>query len=132
MQPQPGPWSDELRVLVVEDEVMLRLTISDELRGAGFSVIEAADADEAWAYLQAGGVADLLFTDICMPGSMDGLALARQVQATYPTLRVVVTSGLCNQLTDEWAGQFLPKPYGFDQAVQFVREALGLKKRTVA
>lgn len=132
MQPQPGPWLNELRVLVVEDEVMLRLAISDELRAAGFSVIEAGTADEAWAYLQAGGMVDLLFTDICMPGTMDGLALVRRVQVTYPAMRIVVTSGLSNQLSDEWTGRFLPKPYGFDHAVQFVREALDLKKRTVA
>jgi two-component system, response regulator PdtaR len=81
-------------VLLVEDEVLMRLSIADELRHAGLTVLEAANADEASVILkthpQRVGV---LLTDIQMPGSMDGLALVRLVRERYPETRVVVLSG---------------------------------------
>jgi CheY-like chemotaxis protein len=60
------------RILVVEDEALIRFVIADALRELGASVVEAASADEAWQYLTAGGSVDLVFTDHRMPGSMTG------------------------------------------------------------
>ncbi len=126
MVPQPRPQMDELRVLVIEDEVLIRIAIAEQLRAAGLSVIETVSADEAWAYLQAGGEADLVFSDICMPGAMDGLEFARRVKDRYPDLHIILTSGNFKRGTVEGLGRFLPKPYAFDQAVQFVLKTLNL------
>ena len=68
MAPQPA----HARILVVEDEPLIRFVIAEALRELGVSVVEAASADEAWQYLTAVGSADLVFTDHRMPGSMTG------------------------------------------------------------
>ena len=66
-------------VLVVEDEILVRLTMADCLRAAGYVVVEAANATEALAVLTSGEPVDVIFTDVRMPGAMDGLMLARWV-----------------------------------------------------
>jgi CheY-like chemotaxis protein len=66
--PRPGV----PRILVVEDEALIRFDMAEALRGLGVSVVEAASADEAWQYLTDGGSVDLVFTDHRMPGSMTG------------------------------------------------------------
>ena len=85
---EPGP-----RVLVVEDELLLRMLVSDYLRDAGFAVVEALNGDEAIAILEAGAAIDLVFTDVRMPGSADGLEVLSFVRRTRPSIPVVVTSG---------------------------------------
>ena len=112
-------------VLVIEDEALIRTALAEELRYAGLTVVEAVSADEGWSYLQAGGRADLVFSDVHLPGSMDGLELARRVRKYYPDLQVVLTSGRVTH-QDE-TEKFLPKPYAFDEAVNIVLETLGLK-----
>ncbi|WP_205666108.1 response regulator [Aquabacter cavernae] len=98
-------------VLVVEDEPLLRLVLSDLLRARGITVVEAASAGEALDLLAAGVEADLIFTDVRMPGPIDGLELSRRVRATCPDLPVVVTSGhLESSLVDPGVA-FLRKPY---------------------
>ncbi|MBB3660131.1 CheY-like chemotaxis protein [Rhizobium sp. BK650] len=86
---EPEPRS----VLVVEDEVLLRYDIVDFLDQAGYKTLEAANADEALVLLNANPV-DTLYTDIDMPGSMDGLGLVAKVRRQWPSTRVIVTSGL--------------------------------------
>ena len=120
---QAGP----LRILVIEDEVLIRMVLVEELRASGLAVIEANSADEAWAYLQAGGQADLVFSDVHLPGSMDGLEFARRVDKYYPYLHIVLTSGSVALDSRDKRGKFLPKPYAFDDAVNIVLETLGLK-----
>ena len=79
------------RILVVEDEPLIRFAMAEALRELGVSVVEAASADEAWQYLTAGGSVDLVFTDHRMPGSMTGGQLATRIRREYPFLVVVVS-----------------------------------------
>lgn len=113
-------------VLIVEDEPVIRTDLADELRQAGFTVIEAGSADEALGYYAKMTEIDLVFTDVQMPGSLNGLDLARRLQENNPFLPLIVTSGnvVSEQVGD--LGRFLPKPYSADQAVALVFEALGL------
>ena len=73
-------------VLVVEDEVLIRLVIADLIREAGFTVWEAANGDDARRLLQTTDRVSLVVTDFNMPGETDGLALARHVRASYPQI----------------------------------------------
>lgn len=111
IKPDRPPEPENATVLVVEDEVLIRLMVSDELREAGFRVVEAANADDALAYLQAGERADLVFSDVRMPGSMDGIALAEKVRTEYPSVRVVLTSGHLLPREIRAGLPFLAKPY---------------------
>jgi CheY-like chemotaxis protein len=80
-------------VLVVEDDMMLRMRAVDMVEDAGYASVEAVDADEAFAILQARSDIALLFTDIQMPGSMDGLQLAHAVHERWPLLKIILVSG---------------------------------------
>jgi CheY-like chemotaxis protein len=81
------------RVLVVEDEMMLRMRAVDIVEDAGFTPLEAVNADEALAILESRSDIDLLFTDIQMPGSMDGLKLAHAVHQRWPSIKIMLVSG---------------------------------------
>lgn len=100
-------------VLVVEDESMVRMVAVDMLEDAGFAVLEAATADAAWAILEQERGIGVLFTDVDMPGSMDGFVLACRVAERWPHIRLVVTSGRVGprdaDMPDD--GRFLLKPY---------------------
>jgi CheY-like chemotaxis protein len=102
-------------VLVVEDEVLLRLVIAAYLRDCGYKVIEAADADEAVLVLtQPDLVVDVLFSDIEMPGSMDGFGLAQWTRANRPGLEVVLTGSVpraVNAAANLCEEGPVPKPY---------------------
>jgi CheY-like chemotaxis protein len=80
-------------VLVVEDEMLLRLRAVDMVEDAGFTSVEAVDADEAVAILESRSDIALLFTDIQMPGSMDGLKLAHAVYERWPPIKIILVSG---------------------------------------
>jgi CheY-like chemotaxis protein len=80
-----------IAVLVVEDEAFIRMAIVDELENAGFDVFEAAHADAAIASLVANLNIRLMFTDIDMPGGMDGLKLAAAVRDRWPPIKIIVT-----------------------------------------
>src|ERR1700741_4324678 len=82
-----------IRVLLVEDELFVRIDIAATLRHVGFQVIEAACADAAMDSIEAGEPVDLVFTDIQTPGTLDGLALAERVRAKYPLMPVLICSG---------------------------------------
>jgi two-component system, response regulator PdtaR len=112
-------------VLLVEDEPLVRMSAADDLQEAGFQVLEAANADVALAVLEArSGEVQVLFTDVDMPGSMDGLALAKSVQRRWPHISLLISSGYHRphprQLPDE--GRFLPKPYHPEAVVRHIRE----------
>lgn len=85
--------SGEVAVLVVEDEPPVRMDIADQLAEAGYRVFEAANADQAVAILENEPSIRILFTDIDMPGTMDGLKLAAAVRDRWPPVKIVVTSG---------------------------------------
>ncbi len=92
----PMPTTEEgkhLTVLVVEDEVLLRLALAETLRASGMRVIEAASGEEARDLLLAGVDVNIVFSDINMPGGMDGAALASWVMAAGAPAHVVLTSG---------------------------------------
>jgi two-component system, response regulator PdtaR len=100
-------------VLVVEDEALLLFTIADDLREAGFTVYEAGNADAAIALLERHDDIRILFTDVDMPGSIDGLRLSAVARDRWPPLKIIVTSG--KRIPDKTllpaGGIFMPKPY---------------------
>src|ERR1700688_2730161 len=81
-------------VLVVEDEMLLRMRAVDMVEDAGYSSLEAVDADEAVAILESRSDIALMFTDIQMPGSMNGLELARAVHERWPPIKIILVSGV--------------------------------------
>jgi CheY-like chemotaxis protein len=110
-------------ILVVEDEVLVRMLIADQLRNAGYSVIEAADADEALALLAHTFNVRLVLSDVQMPGSMDGIGLARALRSAYPSVKVMLASGKAAMLDEVQHDGFFPKPYDVAQIVNRI-EAL--------
>src|SRR5437763_7589444 len=80
-------------VLVLEDEMMLRMRAVDIVEDAGFIPVEAVNADEALAILESRSDIELLLTDIQMPGSMDGLKLAHAVHERWPAIKIILVSG---------------------------------------
>jgi CheY-like chemotaxis protein len=84
---------DRISVLIVEDESLILMDIADQLEAEGFIVFQAGNADRAIDILSAHSSISLIFTDIDMPGSMDGLKLAEAVQKRWPPVKIIVTSG---------------------------------------
>ena len=113
-------------VLIVEDEQLVRLNAAEMVAAAGFEVVEAANADDAIAILEARRDITVIFTDIQMPGSMDGLKLAHAVRGRWPPIRIVATSGLVdvgeNDLPE--GGRFLAKPYSPEAITGLLRELI--------
>jgi CheY-like chemotaxis protein len=111
-------------VLVVEDEFLIRMHAAEMIEEAGFDVVEASNADEAVAILEARFDIAVVFTDIQMPGSMDGLKLARAVRDRWPPIHIVATSGLVDVRTSDLphGGRFLPKPYSSVQVIGALHE----------
>jgi CheY-like chemotaxis protein len=116
-------------VLVVEDDTLVRVMICEDLRDAGLSVVEAATADEALSYLGAGQRIDLVFTDIQMPGRLDGIGLARLLRERHPALPVVLTSGTAVPPDDLDGALFLPKPYDHRRVAEIALELTGPQRR---
>ena len=118
--------SPKEKILVVEDEALLLFAVADELRDAGYEVLEARDADEAIELLEAEGNIRLIFTDIDMPGSMDGLRLSAVVRDRWPPVRIIVTSGKHQpeQGSLPTGGRFMSKPYVPASVIGTVRSML--------
>lgn len=121
-------------ILMVEDEVLIRLVVAEYLRDCGYRVHEAATADEAIAILESPDVLiDLVFTDIAMPGSRDGFGLAHWVRENRPGIQVVLTNGparsakVAGDLCE--AGPMLKKPYDPRLAVDRIRQLLAKAAR---
>jgi CheY-like chemotaxis protein len=114
-------------VLIVEDEVLLRMDAADMIAAAGFEAVEASNADQAIEILEARRDITVVFTDIQMPGSMDGLKLARAVRGRWPPIKIVATSAhLGVRETDlPEGGRFLPKPYNLREVTGVLRELTG-------
>ena len=114
-------------VLLVEDESLLRMDAVEMIRSAGFDVVEAENADDAIEILEVRRDITVVFTDIQMPGSMDGLKLARAVRGRWPPIKIVATSGHVDvketDLPD--GGRFLPKPYSPHEITGVLRELIG-------
>lgn len=112
-------------ILVVEDEVLVRMVIADRLRDAGFTVIEASDAREALEVLRLSTVSiRLVLSDIRMPGATDGCGLARIVRSEYPMIKIVLTSGHVSTLSEVEHDGFFRKPYLETQLVNHIKALL--------
>lgn len=118
--------AEPIAVLVVEDETLIRLAIVDELEQAGFQVWDAASADQAIAIIERNPEVRLIFTDIDMPGTMDGLKLAACVRDRWPPIKIIVTSGrFVPEATALPEGvPFLVKPYAFDHVLTSIRNLM--------
>jgi CheY-like chemotaxis protein len=111
-------------VLIVEDEFLLRMNAAEMIGDAGFDVVEAGNADEAIVILEARPDIRVVFTDIQMPGSMDGMKLARFIRGRWPPIKIVATSGFVSVREDDLpeGSRFLTKPYRPAQIVAALRE----------
>lgn len=109
-------------VLVVEDDLLQRIYASSILEDAGFEVVEAANANEAILILEARKDIRVVFTDIEMPGSMDGLKLARAIRDRWPPIELILTSGRHRLGADAIParGRFLAKPYEPDVLIAVI------------
>jgi two-component system, response regulator PdtaR len=114
-------------ILVVEDEALLRMIAADTLEENGFDVVEAANADAALKVLETRDDVRLLFTDVRMPGSCDGMDLARKVHARWPHILLVITSGHARPAQAEIPdhGHFIAKPYRANELIGEVNEMMG-------
>jgi CheY-like chemotaxis protein len=114
-------------VLVVEDEALIRLAVADDLRACGFEVLEASSAPEAIELLVSGAPVDIVFSDIHMPGYIDGLGLARWISARRSEVSVVLTSAgySASDLPREFRGSIpvVPKPYELSTVLRHLRES---------
>jgi two-component system, response regulator PdtaR len=111
-------------VLIVEDEFLIRMDAVDMIRSAGFDVLEAENADGAIVILESRSDITVVFTDVQMPGSMDGLKLAAAIRGRWPPIKIVATSGLLMVSEDDLppGSRFLPKPYSEPQIVAALHE----------
>ena len=111
-------------VLVVEDDFLLRMDAVDIVRNAGFEAIEAANADQAIAIIEADPDIHIVFTDVQMPGTMDGLRLARFIRDRWPPIKIVATSGRLRVAEEDLpkGSIFVPKPYSPEQIIRTFRQ----------
>jgi CheY-like chemotaxis protein len=114
-------------VLVVEDEMLLRLRAVDMVEDAGYTAVEAVDADQAVAILESRSDIALMFTDIQMPGSMDGLGLARAVRDRWPPIKIIVVSGQLklSSLDIPADSRFFGKPLEAGNMIAQMRSMIG-------
>jgi CheY-like chemotaxis protein len=127
MVPQPLQPARTARILVIEDEVLTRALIAEDLRLAGFSVIEADRADDALTYIKAGKQVDLVFSDIQTPGLLDGVQLAEALREKYPDILVILTSGNAEPKHVGTLWTFVPKPYDVTQTIALMSAILAQK-----
>jgi CheY-like chemotaxis protein len=113
-------------ILVVEDETLIRFWAAGLLEENGFSVLEAENAEAALKVLESRPDVKLLFTDVQMPGSLNGMELAREVHARWPHVLLVITSGRERptraEIPDD--GRFVAKPYNAEELLGQVKDLL--------
>jgi two-component system, response regulator PdtaR len=119
-----NPHEEPPAVLIVEDEPLIRSVVVELLMGEGLQVVEAENAEKALDILSQRPDIGLLFTDIRMPGTMDGLALAKEVQRRWPQMLLILTSGSANVPPIPEEGVFIPKPYDFEALADKIHELL--------
>jgi two-component sensor histidine kinase/FixJ family two-component response regulator len=114
-------------VLVVEDEMVLRMRAVDIVEDAGFKAIEAVNADEALSILESRSDISLLFSDIQMPGTMDGLKLAHAVHDRWPSIKIILVSGQVRPLDEDKPpdSRFFGKPLEMTQMIAELKEMVG-------
>ena len=109
-------------VMVIDDDVLERMGASYMFSDAGYRVLEAGSADEALRLLESNADVGLLFTDVSMPGSMNGSDLAHQVAARWPRIGLIVTSGRPRPESLPLGSQFHAKPYEPTNVLRHARE----------
>jgi two-component sensor histidine kinase len=121
------------KVLVVEDEMILRMRAVDIVEDAGFSPVEAVNADEAISILESRSDISLLFTDIQMPGSMDGLKLAHAVHDRWPSIKIILVSGHVQPSDAERPAnsRFFGKPLGVEHMITELQAMVGSGSLTI-
>lgn len=114
------------RVLVVEDELFIRILISDALREEGYVVLEAFNGDEAADILNSGVTVQLILSDVRMPGLLDGLGLLNFTRQRFPGLPVILTSGHLEPglAFAEGANHFVQKPYKLESVLELIATEL--------
>lgn len=115
--------TDKKVVLIVEDDPLLRMLAADVVADAGFEGLEAAGADEAKAILEQRDDISVLFTDIDMPGSMNGIGLARWARDAVKSIKIVITSGhsMIPNARERADWKFFPKPYDIDAVTNEIK-----------
>ena len=110
-------------ILVVEDEPLLRLMAVDLVEAAGYDVLDCADADEAIRIIESRPDIRVVFTDIDMPGSMNGMKLAAAIRRRWPPIGLILTSGHYERADVELParGLFFPKPYLGSEVIDALR-----------
>jgi CheY-like chemotaxis protein len=114
-------------ILVVEDEMLLRMRAVDMVEDAGYTSVEAVDADEAVAILESRSDIALVMTDIQMPGSLDGLKLAHTVHERWPPIRIILVSGQLKLSTTEIPADslFFGKPLEAAEMIAQMQKMIG-------
>jgi CheY-like chemotaxis protein len=114
-------------VLIVEDEMMLRMFAVEMVEDAGYTPVEAVDADEAIALLESRSDIALMCTDVQMPGSMDGLGLAHTVHERWPSIKIIVVSGQLNPSSVDLPprSRFFGKPLQAGQMIAQMQSMIG-------
>ena len=114
-------------ILVVEDEMLLRMRVVNMVEDAGYIPVEAVDADDALGILQSRSDIALLLTDIQMPGSMNGLELAHAVHDRWPPIKIILASGQLKLSTTDIPpeGDFFGKPLNSGEIIAEMRDMLG-------
>ena len=115
------------RVLIVEDEFLIRLTLSEVLSDEGYEVLEAGSGDEALRLLEGAADVAVLLTDIQLPGSLDGRALVQRIRQERPDLPVIFMTGRPEAMGDQATGThdlYIAKPYLPSEICQAVRKML--------
>jgi CheY-like chemotaxis protein len=120
----PRPALYRASVLVVDDEGLVRIMAAEELRDQGYFVLEAASGDAAAKLLRDGAQVDLVFTDVRMPGSLDGIALAHLVNSEFSGIKVMIASGHICSLPVGLADGFFSKPYDLASVAQKIETIL--------
>jgi two-component sensor histidine kinase/CheY-like chemotaxis protein len=121
-------------VLVVEDEMVLRMRAVDIVEDAGFNSIEAVNADEALSILESRSDISVLFTDIQMPGTLDGLKLAHAVHKRWPAIKIILVSGqvTLSETDKPTDSRFFGKPLETGQMIAEIKDMLGIGALTIA
>jgi CheY-like chemotaxis protein len=131
----PTPEDGKPTILIVEDEAMIRLALSDYLQDCGFTVLDVTNAAEAVAVLQTKTFAiDVVLTDVRMPGEMDGFGLARWIREHRPGLPVLITTGdkAKGEMASDLCGKnpIIEKPHDFKLVLTHIRAAIEAGKNT--
>lgn len=116
-----------IRVLLVEDEGIIRMMTAEMLQDAGFDVVEAWDGDEAVRLIDGPGYFDVILTDVRMPGSLDGIGVATYARRLHPDIPLIVVSGYAHHLSARLANfnpaaVYIGKPYSLEEIDQAVRQ----------